>query len=433
MGAIDVPPHGQHNTDGAAFTADEVARMVVDARTRVVRTASGHPRFSGLSADDVVELFDATSEIVVRRHDSYANADHVGASLWTGMELRARDLFRRRTRRGAEVDPTVLELVTDDLDDHEDRISREQELLVVADFLAALAPTEAVVWRLVHGDDLSVVATAKHLGMSRHAVGEHLDAATRKLETFVAIAGAGEWCGRRRSDITRMLDGSDDAGTGRRALAHLDACAVCRRAYAAQVRETGRIAAGVLPVPALLVDGAADRGLLERLLDWLPQLGGGSGRMEAIGSALVGGGGLAGVAKVGAVVVTTATVAVGAGSTVVDRSGADRRAASTPRTSVSRGANRAPAPVAAVARRRAPVGTSATGPRTARPTGAAATSRASTRRRRADRARDVQELGTVESAPPSAATATAAPAPAPASAPAARPAAPRPGQESFLP
>ncbi len=98
-----VPSHPRQEQQ--AFTADEIAEMVVAARGRIVRTASGHPRFSGLTPDDVEELFDATSEIVVRRHEDYTDSDHVGASLWTGMELRARDLFRRRSRRGADADP----------------------------------------------------------------------------------------------------------------------------------------------------------------------------------------------------------------------------------------------------------------------------------------------------------------------------------------
>ncbi|WP_372790473.1 hypothetical protein [Paraconexibacter sp.] len=328
--------------------------MVVDARGRIVRTAHGHPRFSGLTPDDVEELFDATSEIVVRRHQVYSDADHVGASLWTGMELRARDLFRRRSRRGPDADPTALDQLQEDLEDHDERISQEQELLVVADFLAALAPAEAAVWRLVHGDEVSVAGTARRLGLSRHAVREHLDAATRKLETFVALAHAGEWCGRRRADIVRMLEGSDDRGTARRALAHLDACPVCRRAHAAQVRETGRIAAGVLPVPALLGTAGAGRGMLERLVEWVPHLGGGSGRMEAIGGALVSGGGLATVAKVGTVVATSATVAVGAGSAVVTGGDGHDRGAPVAehraRAARASAAARAPVPISAPVR-----------------------------------------------------------------------------------
>lgn len=411
--------------------------MVVDARRRVTLRASRHPRFSGLSEDDVEELFDATSEVVIGRPDRYANADHVSASLWKGMELRARDTFRRRRRRGVELDPAALELVPDDLSSHDDRISDEQELLVVRDFLAAMTPREADVWKLVHGEDLSVVQTSKRLGISRHATNEALEAAGRKLEVFLAIRSAGEWCGRRQSDITRMLDGSDDAGTARRATAHLQACTVCRREYAAAVRQTGRTAAGVLPLPAVVATEHG-RSIVERVADLLPFSGGGGGRAEIIGGALLGGGGgIAGIAKVGAVVATTATVAVGAGS-VVDRDAVRDEPRRQPTTLAAPGAGvaSAPEPIATVVRV-APTRARATARETARRatsstrSAARQQSRAVTRQREAERREDVFELGTIESSGSGTASSASA-APAPASAPAA-PAPDPAGQEAFLP
>lgn len=416
MGSQDIRVGQTH-----AFTADQVARMVIEAREQVVRRAYGHRQFSGLSRHDVEELFDSTTEIVIRDPGRYADAGHVQASLWRGMHMRALDVFRRRKRRGFEADPALLDAVSDDLGDHDERVARDQDLLVVRDFLAALTPREADVWKLIQGADLSVLQTSKRLAISRHAVGEHLDAATRKLEVFAALYDAGQWCGRRQTDITRVLEGAQDEGTQRRALAHLDACAVCRRANAARVRETGRIAAGVLPMPALL-GGEHGRGLLERAVDLLPQLGGGGGRTEAAAGALFGGG-LAGVTKVGAIVATTATVAVGAG-TVVDRSVPDERdrkpAAPAPARSI--GAEKAPAPVVAVVRRPTP----AAAPAEPTTTRSASTSSSAAR---SDESQDVFALGTVESAPPAATSASADSAPAPQPDPAPE----RPGQEQFLP
>lgn len=448
MGPLAAEPaqRERNSTDAArigatfthAFTAEQVAAMVIEARARVTGTAARHPRFTGLSEDDVEELFDATSEVVVGKHGSYANAEHVRASLWRGMELRALDVFRRRGRRGLELDPALLELVPDDTGvREEDRISDAQELLVVQDFLAALAPREADVWKLVHGEDLSVVQTAKRLGMSRHATGEHLDAAARKLEIFIAIRQAGEWCGRRETDILRLIDGADDEGTARRAIAHLQACGVCRRAYAAQVRRTGHLAAGVLPMPVLL-DADHGRSLLERLLDLLP-VGGGSGRTEVIGGALLGGGGgLAGVAKVGAVVATTATVAVGAGTVVVDRATDRPRTSTTPAAAApSLGAAAAPEPIAQVVRapsappRTTPTKTAQRAKRAASNKRAEA-QRAAARQKAAERREDVFELGTVESAGPSNAAAAAS-APASGGGGPTAPAPDPPGQETFLP
>jgi len=402
-----------------AFTTDEVARMVIEAREQVVRRAYGHRQFSGLSRHDVEELFDSTTEIVIRDPSRYVDVDHVQASLWRGMHLRALDVFRRRKRRGYEADPGLLDIVSDDLGEHDERIAHDQNLLVVRDFLAALTPREAEVWKLTQGEDLSVLQTSKRLAISRHAVGEHLDAASRKLDVFSALYDAGQWCGRRQTDITRVLEGAQDEGTQRRALAHLDACAVCRRANAARVRETGRIAAGVLPMPALL-GGEHGRGLLERLVDLVPQLGGGGGRTEAAAGALFGSG-LAGVTKVGAIV-ATATVAVGAG-TVADRSGSDERerepkVAASARSS---GAGKAPAPVAAVVRTPAAPASSAREPSTRTTTTTSAA--------RGDESQDVFALGTVESVPPPATSASANPTPAPPPEPAPE----RPGQEQFLP
>jgi len=406
-----------------AFTTDQVARMVIEAREQVVRRAHGHRQFSGLSRHDVEELFDSTTEIVIRDPARYTDADHVRASLWNGMHLRALDAFRRRKRRGFEADPTLLDLVSDDLGDHDERIARDQDLLVVRDFLAALTPREAEVWKLTQGEDLSVLQTSKRLEISRHAVGEHLDAATRKLEVFAALYDAGRWCGRRRVDIVRVLEGAQDEGTQRRALAHLDACAVCRRENAARVRETGRIAAGVLPMPAVLA-GEHGRGLLERLLDLLPQIGGGGGRTEAAAGALFGGG-FAGVAKVSAIVATTATVAVGAGTVVVERVQDERPKAKAAATTRSAGAAAAPAPVATVVRTPKRAAAASTSPaRTAR-------RRSSSSSTRADEDEDVFALGTVEPATgPATASSASSSAPAPAPEPATRESA---GQEQFLP
>jgi len=408
-----------------AFTTDQVARMVIEAREQVVRRAHGHRQFSGLSRHDVEELFDSTTEIVIRDPARYTDADHVRASLWNGMHLRALDAFRRRKRRGFEADPTLLDLVSDDLGDHDERIARDQDLLVVRDFLAALTPREAEVWKLTQGEDLSVLQTSKRLEISRHAVGEHLDAATRKLEVFAALYDAGRWCGRRRVDIVRVLEGAQDEGTQRRALAHLDACAVCRRENAARVRETGRIAAGVLPMPAVLA-GEHGRGLLERLLDLLPQIGGGGGRTEAAAGALFGGG-FAGVAKVSAIVATTATVAVGTGTVVVDRTGRDRGDGKPERAAASRstGAAKAPAPATAVVRSPRTASSSTTGASAKR------ANRPGSSTARGDESQDVFALGAVESQSPTASASSASAAPTPAPAP--RRAPERPGQEQFLP
>ncbi|MTD46225.1 hypothetical protein GKE82_18510 [Conexibacter sp. W3-3-2] len=422
-----------------------MAEMVVSARARMTTSAARHPRFSGLSEHDVEELFDATSEILVGRADRFENADHVRASLWTGMELRARDVFRRRQRRGFELDNDALDLLPDDLADHEDRISHEQELLVVRDFLAAMTPREAEVWKLVHGEELSVAQTSRQLGISRHATAEHLEAAGRKLEVFLGIRRAGEWCGRRESDILRMLGGSDDEGTARRAMAHLDACAVCRRAYAAQVRRTGRLAAGVLPLPGAAA-GEHGRTLVERLADLVPFGGGGGGRTEMVGSAILGGGGLAGVAKVGAVVATTATVAVGAGTVA---GGGEDRAASSSRPTITAVARPAVAvsaatPAPAVIRRaseeqqQAPVRRERARERAAEQRAERSAERAAARQRAAERREDVFELGTVESGgAPSASSASSAPAPSGGTSSgggSTAPAAPDPaGQEAFLP
>lgn len=422
----------------SAFTPEEIGAMIAAARERLVRVAGRHSRFDGLSPDDVEELFDATSEVVLRRHETFVSDDHVRASLWHGMDLRARDVFRRRRRRGLELDPEILDDIGVDLADDEDRIAHEQTLLLVQDFLAALAPREAEVWKLVHGEDLSVLATSKRLGISRHAVGEHLEAATRKLTTFAALADAGQWCGRRQADIDRMLGGVDEEGTVRRALAHLDACADCRRANARRVREAGRIAAGVLPLPALLVE-TGGRGLLDRLLDLLPQVGGGSGRTEAMAGALLGGGGLTGFVKAGAVVATTATVAVGAGGAALDRESSreerparERTSAGTPSaapsvTPPSGFARAASAPVIRPRPRqrtasKASRGQTAAAPRSREP-------------KRSETA-EVAELGTVEQVPVTSASAAGPAAPAPAPAPS--PSSPSSGgdsgsTEAFLP
>jgi RNA polymerase sigma factor (sigma-70 family) len=339
MATYQAHPQGREEPAGArdGFTVEEVATMAIAARDQLTGMAGRHSAFAGLSVADIEELFDATAEMALGNPERYADVDHLRGALFHGMKYRASDLFRRRRRREVAFDDDHrIDLEEDDLD----RIALSQDLLLVRDFLAALRLPEAETWKLVHGEGCSVAATAKHLGLSRHAVNEHLAAATRKLRTFTALAHAGVWCERREIDIARVADGVVQPDTVRRALAHLDACPACRRRHAGAVRRTTRAAGAVLPLPAAAA--GVDSGWLERLVGLLPQ-GSGQGRTEILTGSLLGSSSAtAAVLKAGAVVATTATVAVGSGAV----GGPERREAA-PTPAPRQQAARAPAPVSA--------------------------------------------------------------------------------------
>ncbi len=337
MATHQAHPQGRNAHTGPTdrFSVEQVAEMAIAARDQLTGLAGRHSAFSGLGPVDIEELFDATAEMALGNPERYVDVGHLRGAIFRGMQYRASDLFRRRRRREVAFDDDhPIDLGDDELD----RIALSQDLLLVRDFLAALRLPEAEIWKLVHGEGYSVVATAKHLGVSRHAVNEHLTAATRKLQTFTALSHAGRWCERREIDIARVVDGVVQPDTVRRALAHLDACPACRRRHAGAMRRTTRAAGAVLPLPA--VAASVDSGWLERLIGLVPQ-GTGQGRTEILTGSLLGSSSAtAAVLKAGAVVATTATVAVGTG--VV--SGPERPEGATSRPAPQQ-AVRAPAPV----------------------------------------------------------------------------------------
>ncbi len=301
-----------------ALSVEEVAYALNAQRAELRARLDRMPEVARLPGHVRDELVDDAIHVVVMLKEPIQDEQHLRGAFWKSvgfllMEHRAgRHDVRVGSRRRIEFEP-LAEVLHGDDDEPFDLVAAQERRATAADLMAQLDPFEQRVMAVMAAHDLGVKRAAKAMGEPFEVVLAASRSARRKRDQVAAIYAAGRMCDYRRPALHAHAHGTARAEQEQAARAHLAACASCRSAYAALLREMrGRdfrraASAAFLPPPVLAVE--LHSGWVERLTALLSTGRAPSGTATAERTAgLLGGGGL-----VKAAAVTSAIVVAGAG------------------------------------------------------------------------------------------------------------------------
>jgi RNA polymerase sigma factor (sigma-70 family) len=148
---------------------ESVYRTHASRLTRLATTLVGPHEAHDLVAETVLACIRRPDWATVNNHAAYLTTALVNTANGT----RRRDAARRR-REVAVTQRPVAE-GTENMDD-------------LSGTLEELSPTQAAIVHLLYWEDLTIPATAQHLGMSEGAVRKQLDRAKRRLRKAITHA-----------------------------------------------------------------------------------------------------------------------------------------------------------------------------------------------------------------------------------------------------
>lgn len=242
-----------------------VGEILGTALASEIRMARGFKECSGLSREEVEDLYQETALALL--HRSYRNEEHLLRALRIGLRQRALNVHRDRRRRREILSAAApgMQAITAAREAErgpEPQALAREDRLVVAEFLSELDPLERRLFWLA-SEGVRYRSAAAALGMAVNEVRNAWRGYERKRERFQVLYESGRVCGYRAVTVRALReDGVRGEELEARARAHLAACSRCRLGRHAQ-RPGRRItfdsaAAALLPVPTALA-GAAGR------------------------------------------------------------------------------------------------------------------------------------------------------------------------------
>lgn len=285
-------------------------RAIVETYARNEAALRRTARRYSLCEDDADDALQRGLEILLRKAPS---SDPRELIKWTQTVVKHEALAIRAERErilppprrggGEGASEDWLSLLPSTADGPAERAEREEAVDRSREALRALKPQELRALTLL-AQGYSYAEIGEITTWSQTKINRCLAEGRERFRRLISSSEDGRRCAELGPLISAFCDGEAEAGEAARLREHLRACAHCRatvRAY----RAAPAAAAALAPLLPL------HRSLWERAHDALVELGGrlrGGGRAEAVGHVTSGGGaGVAGLAKVVAVCIGTAS------------------------------------------------------------------------------------------------------------------------------
>jgi RNA polymerase sigma factor (sigma-70 family) len=259
-------PHEDIPTDRSASAKREagskpdwIGEVLGEWHRTELRIARGFAECRGLGTEQLEDLYQETALALLSR--PYGSEEHLRNALRHGIKHRALNLHRD-TRRRAQIlahSAPSMQRAAESRESHagpEEAALAEQDRLIVREFLTELDELEQrVFWLIADGMRYRAIASALEIPVNEARNASR--SCERKRERFQLLYDTGRLCGYRAGTIQSLQGGElTSEELARRAFAHLEACASCRKEHRTNAKRLGRSfqdqLTALLPLPALL-------------------------------------------------------------------------------------------------------------------------------------------------------------------------------------